>query len=107
MKLLHQIINELQADGIGLLGVAVGRQADAVVDDGQPAAPCGEQLQLDPHPSGPLVGEGVLQGVGDELVDDQAGGDGLVEAELDLVDIGRQIDITAVQPIGADLKIGT
>ena len=117
MQLLRQVMNELQSQGCRMLDIEIDGKSDAVIRHCEGAALAGQELET--HPQGPrpqgsrpqgsrpqgsrrFGGKGMLEGVGDQLVDDQADGNGPIQVELDVVDLGRQFDMPSRQPIGAN-----
>jgi hypothetical protein len=67
-------------------------QAPPVVADRQPDAPVRQRTQPDPDPACPPGREGVLEGVREELADDQAERHRGIEAKGDVVDVDGQGD---------------
>src|SRR6185369_8010381 len=107
VQLLRQVLDELQAHGCRMLDIEIDRKSDSVIPHRQSAAPFGQKLEIHPqgsHARGSRMPgrKGMLQGVGDQLVDDQADGNGPVQVQLDIVDLGRQFDMPALQSIGAN-----
>src|SRR5262245_35378992 len=70
MKFVYQVTNQLQTQGISVIGVEIGRKANAIIHDSQGTLPLIQTLQLNAHAARPAIGEGVHQSVRHQLIDD-------------------------------------
>jgi hypothetical protein len=100
LELARERAHEVAPEG-GRPEVAA-RQTDPVIGDFEPQIAV-QALHRDPDRAGPAVDEGVLQGVGHELVHHQGHRRGLVGRHFDRFEI--EVDSDVVAPARAD-KIG-
>src|SRR5262249_55234250 len=84
-ELAHEGQDELVAERPRLLEVVAARQTAAVVGDDERELAMRGRAQDHRDAAGLAVAEPVLEGVGDELVHDEAAGDRLVDAEPDVL----------------------
>ena len=80
--------------------IAVGRP-DAVVAHGELAVAPVARAEVDEHVAGPPPGEGVLEGVGDELVDDEPARHRAVHVEVEVAAGRRHLDPLAGEVVSA------
>jgi len=78
--LIGQNPDDAQTERLILAGESPGRQTDAIVLDSQFAVSGFGLTKGNPDPAGVPVGKSVLEGVRQELVQDQGARDGLFDA---------------------------
>ena len=79
--------DEAKAEGGGLVEIEAIREADAIIGDHEEEVALGGPGEADGDLADGPSGKGVLEAIGDELVGDEADGDGGVEIELNWIDM--------------------
>ena len=82
MQLPGEHPDEAHAQGGGFLHVQPRGQADAIIRHAE-ADLLPLEFQFEKNPAGAFIREAVFHGVGDQLVDDEAAGNGLIQNEFD------------------------
>jgi hypothetical protein len=106
VQLRDQVAHELQPERPGVGQVQTRRQPHAVVRDRQLMPAVAGALESHADAALAAVREGVLDGVRDQLIDDQPAADRTVEVERDVGDVQLQLDAFPVDAVGA-VEVGS